>query len=633
MNGILDQAGHSTKSDGAETSRWKYFVLIVLAIAVVYGQALRFDFVTYDDYELVYQNGEFLSHINNVVASFTTHVFTTHREESGYYRPLLLVSYILDYHLWGLKPLGYHLTNVLIHSLTAVLLFIVLEFLTHGATTALIGSLLFALHPVQVESVAWIAGRNDILLGLFIIIMIMTYSRFLVRADSQRRIAYVPAMAFGFALFTKESAVFYLLLLPLLDLALGRKSIHSLFSKRYMLQMLPFGILVAAYLLVRMKILGGMIGGEKLYGAIPFSDRISLVPAIVSEHLKLLIVPAGYSVVHPTDQLIWMRQPFTTIAWILPLVLIVAIWLSWSRKKMCSVGCIWLGVGLLPVLGIFPVAVPILEHRLYLPMAGIGLAVSALVPPASSTSNRQRALIAVWTALVLLMGCLSFIRLPVWQNSETMWLDAIEKAPSATRSYYNLAGYYFERQQYDRTIDLMKKYVELKPDALLGYSKLRQALFLTGRYVEAARVNRILILRSPFNSKSYFDAATMWEQLNQLDSAASVYEEGLRADSNFFDLHLHLGLVLERQAKFSDAEKHLKRAVDIHPDHLPSLVGLGTFYARRHEDRKAIGYLEEALKLGPPQNEVLSLLLGLYEKTAQHTRGEELIRRFGIQSP
>src|SRR5713101_8088916 len=103
-----DQVGTGLSS---KITRWQCLLLIVFSVGIIYAGAVRFDFVAYDDYELVYQNGDFLSRLSNIATSFTTHVFTTHRTESGYYRPLLLISYIVDYRVWGLNPLGYHLTN------------------------------------------------------------------------------------------------------------------------------------------------------------------------------------------------------------------------------------------------------------------------------------------------------------------------------------------------------------------------------------------------------------------------------------------------------------------------------------------------------------------------------------------
>src|SRR2546422_736023 len=126
-----------------------YPLIIVVAICAVYSQAVRFDFVTYDDYDLISQNTDYLGNLRNLATSFTTHVFSTHRAESAYYRPLLLASFILDYRLWGLNPFGFHLVNILLHAAAAIVLYFLALRVSRESTVSLMTSLLFALHPVQ----------------------------------------------------------------------------------------------------------------------------------------------------------------------------------------------------------------------------------------------------------------------------------------------------------------------------------------------------------------------------------------------------------------------------------------------------------------------------------------------------
>ena len=291
------------------TARWKYLLLLVASIGIVYAQSLRFDFVTYDDYELVVQNGDFLSRVSNIAASFTTHVFTTHRAQSGYYRPLLLMSYIFDYQIWGLNPFGYHLTNIVLHCCTAVVVFLLLERLLKHRLAALLGSLLFALHPLQTESVAWVAGRNDVLLGLFVSIMLLAYLYYREETAS-RNLYLISVAAFALALFTKESAAFYILLLPLYELCVDDR----LRLRNALRRVLPFLGVLMLYLVARWNAIGEVIGAERLYGTLPFADRFHQLPAIVSEHCTLALLPLQLSIVHPPEQLRWLFFPWTIAA-------------------------------------------------------------------------------------------------------------------------------------------------------------------------------------------------------------------------------------------------------------------------------------------------------------------------------
>jgi Tfp pilus assembly protein PilF len=604
-------------------ARWKYLLLLVISIGIVYAQSLQFDFVTYDDYELVVQNGDFLSRISNVVTSFTTHVFTTHRAESGYYRPILLISYIFDYQLWGLNPFGYHLTNFLLHGCTAVIVFLFIERLVKNQFAALLGSMLFALHPLQTESVAWVAGRNDVLLGFFVTVMLLSYLYYRENVGSKRLYLIVSVVAFTFALFTKESAAFYLLLIPLLEICVEKKKA----SKEGFLNILPFLGVVVVYLIARWSVIGELIGAERMYGTLPLVDRLRQVPAIISEHCALVVLPMQLSIVHPLEQLRWFVSPWTIVALMIPSFLLVAAWYCWRKDGVLCFGMLCFLAGLVPVLGIFPVAVPILEHRLYLPLVGVTIVAARIVSLISVP--KLRSVVTVMLGLVVIvLAFASYVRLPVWRDSTTLWMDAIEKAPTVSRSYFNLAGYYFEHQQYDSTARLLKKYIELKPDDFLGYSKLRQTYFLAGRYEDAGLVNRQIIAHNPSNPNRYLEAGMMYEQLQRYDSAVALYNEGLRVDSNVFDLHYHLAMIHQQMNDTQVAEFHFKRAVEIAPRDSRGLFSLGVFYAGQHDNLPAIEMIQRGMNAGTPTLEIVKLLHELYMRMGQQEQARQLAERY-----
>ncbi|HZY11094.1 MAG TPA: hypothetical protein VFF29_08060, partial [Bacteroidota bacterium] len=358
------------------SSSWKYVLIIVACIGLIYFQAIHFEFVTYDDYELVYQNSEFLSQITNALTSFTTHAFTTHRSESAYYRPILLMSFIADYKIWQLNPLGYHLTNLLLHCLTAIGVLMLAEKILRDKLLALLASLLFALHPIQTESVAWVSGRNDVLLGLFVVAMVVSYIHYNEEPKNRKRYLFLTWLSYLLAIFTKESGVFYILLLPLYDLCMRRISLRTFLSRDYALNLVVPIIFFVFYLLLRWNAIGEMIGADKLYGQVPISERIIQIPGLFTKYLSLLLLPRHLSVVHPADQLIWVNFPFNMLAFSITLFIIGGIVISWRKNPLVCFSLLWLGVGLLPALNIFPLAVQILEHRLYVPSVGFVLIIT-----------------------------------------------------------------------------------------------------------------------------------------------------------------------------------------------------------------------------------------------------------------
>jgi len=548
--------------------------ILIAAVALLYGRTLTFDFVNYDDYDLVARNTEFLGDPGNILTSFTTHAFTSHREESVYYRPVLLLTFFADYFIWGLDPAGYHLTNIAIHILATLFLFHLARGILRqradgtgagkgpdrdgggGADrdglTAFGAALLFAVHPVQTESVAWVAGRNDALLGLFLIASLFCYTRQYEASPRGRMMFPLSAALFTAALLTKESAIFFIPLYPLYDLTVKRRSPEEIFSGPGHLRVSVYLAVALAYLGVRYNIFGAFIGAEALYGKIPLDNRLLMAPGLALTNLLFLIWPSRLSITHPIENVPWFDWPMVLVA-VAVTAGLFAVWGGQMRRRpVLSWSAAWVIVGLVPLLNVFPLAVPILEHRLYAVTAGFALAVAVAARPGKGAA-------AVIVLCAVLSG-FTWARLPVWRNSESLWLDAIEKTPDGARAYFNLAGYYFERGENDRVFPLLEKYVALRPDDFLGYSKLRQSYFLAGRFREAAAVCRTLIDRDPGNVGRYLEAGVLFERMGLSDSVIAVYTEGLRYDPSLYQLHNRLGMWYGRIGDTLNSKKHLAAA-------------------------------------------------------------------------
>ena len=576
-------------------SDYKYPLVILCAVVLVYVQTLSFEFVNYDDNDLVYQNSEFLSNPANLAAAFTTHAFTSHRAESAYYRPLLLASYIVDYQIWQLNPIGYHLTNVILHCLSAILLFRLFLMIVREPLAALAGSLLFALHPIQTESVAWVAGRNDVLVGLCIIMMTYWYVLQYERPEHSRRSILLAALSFLLALFSKESAAFFVVLPAAYEIILRKTPLRAVLTG----QRLPFyslaGGTLVIYFLIRLAIFGELIGAERLYGAIPMGTRITMAPAMLAEHLALLLAPLRLSVVHPLSELFWLEDPWTYAAIGVSLLFAAAAWWSWKNDRRSCFGLFWLAVGLVPVLNIFPVAVPILEHRLYASAAGFALALTSVVQ--KSVGSAGTPFRTVMLVLLVGAGGASFFRVPVWRTSETLWTDAIAKEPKGARAYFNLAGYHFEKQEYEKTIGLLNSYLELKPEDLMGHVKLRQTYLLSRKFPEANTISRRMIALNPRNPNRYIEAGMLFEQFNMPDSAIGIYREGIAVDASFYQIHARLGTVFEALGNQDQALRHYNDAIRL---------------------------IEEGAKNTHPPTEAVQLLKFLYERTGQAEKAQAL---------
>jgi protein O-mannosyl-transferase len=585
---------------------WKQLAILIACTSLIYSITLTYDFVNYDDYYLVYQNESFLKDPANIFSSFSTSAFTSWRQESIYYRPILLVSYILDYQIWKLNPAGYHFTNIILHLFSAIFVYSLFNSLTRERWFALLGALIFSLHPINVESVAWIAGRNDILLGLFIITMIYLYHLHYERTEKAKQYFGLSTLAFVFALFTKESAAFYISLIPIYELTVRKEKITAHFLKEKFKKFIWFFIPLAAYICIRIMLFGKVIGVEEIYDRLPLIGRIQLAPAILMENLKLLIVPLNLSIEHPLDQIIWTELPWNWISLITSIALIAVLIKAIRVKNSYSFALFWIAIGLFPTLNIIPVAVPILEHRLYTPMIGFAFVLASIGLSINLNTKRHFGKLLL-SAVIVVFAFSSFVRIPVWKNSESLWLNAIEKAPSSRRPYFNLAGYYFDLHEYDKSISLLKKYIELAPDDFTGYSKLRQTYYISGKIPEAISVCRQLIELEPKNENRYIELAALFEQLNQPDSAISIYQSALHRDSTFYRIHERVGLIFANLNQHKLAEQSFLNSIRINNNYGSSYFNLGKLYAVLGKTDSALMMIERGERISKIPTEVLQL--------------------------
>jgi tetratricopeptide (TPR) repeat protein len=197
----------------------------------------------------------------------------------------------------------------------------------------------------------------------------------------------------------------------------------------------------------------------------------------------------------------------------------------------------------------------------------------------------------------------TFTRLPVWKNSESLWLDAIKKAPTAHRSYYNLAGYYYDRQEYNKSIPLLEKYLELKPGDFIGYSKLRQTYFMIGNYEKTIEICRRMIDLDPKSQNRYYDLGIFFEKINMIDSAINFYRDALMHNPGFYKIRDHLGTLFLKKDFPDSAEKYFKSAIEINHEYTPSYFNLGTLYYMQGRDSMALSIIREGMAYGDaPEN-------------------------------
>jgi hypothetical protein len=332
--------------------------LIVIVTFAIYWNSLQGDFI-WDDRGLIVEHADYLNDWKNLFSVFTKPFFGN----TPFYRPLLIGSFIVDYHLWGSHPFGFHATNVLLHTMNGVLVYLFVFMLFKLRALSLCSGLLFATHPIQTEAVAWISGRNDVLLTFFSLLTIVLYLRWRSNLrGKERSLTYLGFLvSYCCVLLTKESGIIVLVLIMLVDYFFRTTLPHSPEGRKKVY--LPLLLIAVLYFAARMSILGNTGIETRGHGFIPLFFGITSTYAY---YFKMLLLPLVQSASPLIPSVTSFKDPGSIASLFLVASLVIITALCWRRFWELSFIILWIIVALLPVSGIVPLTVPALEHRLYL---------------------------------------------------------------------------------------------------------------------------------------------------------------------------------------------------------------------------------------------------------------------------
>ncbi len=490
---------------------------------VVFGQTLRYDFVNYDDQRYVYQNTRITSGINfaNVAWAFS-HI---HSEN---WHPLTTITHMLDCQLHGLNAGGHHFTNVLLHCLAVVLLFVALKRMTGALWRSAFVSAVFAVHPLHVESVAWIAERKDVLSAFFFMLTLLAYLYY-TRAPSIGRYLTV-ALGVTLGLMSKPMLVTLPFVLLLLDYwPLGRFETHGSNTVRRLLQLVvektPLIALSAVSSIVTFLAQRGAIGWTE---QLPVSARISNALVAYVIYIRQMFWPARLAVFYPHPE---NRLP----VWEISLAFIVLVGISAAafvfRKKAPYLmsGWLWYLGMLVPVIGLVQVGWQGHADRYtYLPQIGLYIAVTWAVTDLTRSWRFQRLLLGA--AALVVVGALSWrcwLQTSYWRDSETLFTHALDVTSNNDVALNNLGAIFLEKGQLDDAISKLQAAIDLRPENGPAHDNLAKALLKKGQVAEAMVHYRKLVEIDPENVETRNTLGTALIQHGYVKEAIDQWQDVL----------------------------------------------------------------------------------------------------------
>jgi len=489
----------------------------------VFGQTLRYDFVNYDDPRYVYQNTTITSGINlaNIAWPFT-HI---HSEN---WHPLTTMTHMLDCQLHGLNAGWHHFTNVLLHCLAVVLLFVALERMTGALWRSAFVSAVFAVHPLHVESVAWIAERKDVMSAFFFMFTLLAYLHY-TRAPSFGRYLIV-ALVVALGLMSKPMLVTLPFVLLLLDYwPLRRLEAHRSNAARQVLQLLlekiPLIALSAVSSIVTFLAQRGAIGWTE---QLPVSARISNALVAYVIYIRQMFWPARLAVFYPHPE---NRLPVLEIslAFIILVGITTAAFVFRKKAPYFVTGWLWYLGMLVPVIGLVQVGWQGHADRYtYLPQIGLYIAITWAVTDLTRSWRIQQ--MALGAAALIVVGALSWrgwLQTSYWRDSETLFSHALAVTSNNDVALNNLGIIFLEKGQLDEAISKLQAAIDLRPENGPAHDNLAKALLQKGQVTEAMVHYRKFLEIEPQNVEARNIVGTALIQQGRVREAVDQWQGAL----------------------------------------------------------------------------------------------------------
>jgi len=548
--------------------------IILIATVASYWGVWQNDFINLDDNEYITDNTQVqagLSWKGIIWAFTTTHVSNWH--------PITWLSHMLDCELYGLNPAGHHLTNLLFHIVNALLVFWIFKRMSgHLWRSAFIAGL-FALHPLHVESVAWVSERKDVLSTLFWLLTMLGYVNYVQRPRPGRYM--LTLLAFGVGLMAKPMLVtlpFVLLILdywPLGRLQQGngrRLSIPAGIS--CLKEKIPFFILSVACCVVTWyaQQSGGAVKG--LY-MLPLRFRLGNAMVSYAGYIAKMFVPVNLAAYypHPGDGLSWGQVAGAGLVLALICVLVV---LQTRRWPWLTAGWLWYIGTLVPVIGLVQVGAQAMADRYtYVPLIGLFIVVAWGGSELVAGGRHRKALLTVSGAAVLVVLAICTHRqVGYWRNSITLFEHAIAATGQNYQAQFNLAAAYARAGQIDRAIEHNMEAVKLEPLSPEAHHNLAVQLFKKGKVPDAIEHYKQAIRLDPTVADTHNNLAVALEMQGKLDEAMKCYAEAIRLRPDYANAHYGLASVLTKKGNKAEAIRELREVLRIQPGHIRALQEL-----------------------------------------------------------
>ena len=568
------------------------FTLISIALIVilgfaVYANSLSGEFI-WDDNTLV-KNNLYIRSWTNIAKIFTEDVGAGAEKSYRFWRPMQMLTYMLDYSFWELNPLGYHLTNIVLHILAALTLFWLINLLYDNRHLALITGLFFTVHPIHTEAVSYISGRTDPLALLFLLLCFIFY----IKALPAHKISFYILALFTYvlALLSRESS----LILPVLLLLYH----YSFKVKLKIRAFLPLLALAFAYIILRLTLLRFLLLGVDLaYSKVTLLQRLPGFFVAIFNYLKLLLVPFNQ---HMEYGKIVFPFGYYRAVWGIIIILFLLICALSSRKTNSLVffSLFWFFIALLPSSNLYPINAYMAEHWLYLPSIGFFLILANVLSRLYQSKRFKSIAIAL---IIFLLGFYAFLTVKqnnYWRQPLTFYQRTLKYAPFSAKMHVNLGIHYDDMGESEKSVPLYQKAIQIDPKYDKAYYNLGNAYYHLGQEEKAISPYKKAIELNPVYYRAYNNLGLVYRGRDRHQEAIELFIKAIAVDPSHLEAYNNLGLAYKDIGSYEQAIEQFKKALLIAPGRIEPIVNLAAVYLRMGRDEEGIALLQKAIKMKP----------------------------------
>ena len=583
-------------------------LLLVLAVFAAFFPALSNGFVTWDDLEVLVKN----THYRGFAWPQLRWMFTN--IVPGPYQPLSWLSFSLDFKLWGLNPQAYHRSSLVLHSVNAVVFyFLSIQLLALAAAktvsparlhlSAALAALLFAVHPLRVESVVWATERRDVLSGLFYLLTLLSYVRAHAGGPGARSVRdpKLPLVLFALSLLAKGITITLPATLLILDVyplrRLSRDALRRKSQQReVLLEKVPYLILSLVFLVV------GYFGQSRsaaIVRGVPLGDRFIQPLNGLGFYFLKTIFPAHLS---PLYERAAHLDPFAARYRAACATALIASGAAiWVRGRRPAAAAVWAhyAITLAPVLGFIAFGQQLAADRYsYLACLGFPLFATGLLLRPMRVS-RFAAFMACGLAGAAILGVAARRQSLVWADSEALWRQALRVDPQSAQAHNYLGMAFLNEVKNDAAISEYRRALQIAPDYIAAHKNLGQALLATGAGEKASREYAAALRLDPEQGDAEYNLGLCFEGLRRWDDAIEHYQKAIVIDPSATAPRDNLGTVFLALDRLEDADREFLAALALDPNDVPARIDSAVVSSRQGRYEDSIAQFKRVLEIEP----------------------------------